>query len=124
VAVLVTAVVEQTSAGDAWYGHCEQVLSWSLESLGVHEERTGTIVEAAIGGRFESWVGPDQGVVDDLAQKIGQGLDVSFYLRQKLTELETGLEIGELGPRSGAVKASPTVPSKTNVHRERDYLPQ
>jgi hypothetical protein len=51
-------------------------------------------------------------------------LDVRFYLCQQLTELATGLEIGELGSRSGAVKASPAVPSKTNIDRDRDYLPQ
>jgi hypothetical protein len=71
VVILVTDVVEQTTAGDAWYTHCEQVLSWFLEFHGFEVKRARNVVRSAIAGRFESWSGPDDELLDDVAQKIG-----------------------------------------------------
>ncbi|MBY0547044.1 MAG: hypothetical protein K2W95_07105 [Candidatus Obscuribacterales bacterium] len=68
---LVTEVVEQTDAGDAWYGHCEQVLEWYLDSQGISQERSKTLILSSIGGRFESWCEPNSEVVADIARKIG-----------------------------------------------------
>lgn len=56
-AELVAIVLERTGAEDAWYAHCAQVLGWYLERAGVPEP--GPLVEAAIGGRFRSWIAPD-----------------------------------------------------------------
>lgn len=74
VATLVGDVVEQTSAGDAWYTHCAQVLSWYLERCGVpHAEATG-LIERAIGGRFESWCGPPPTLTREVAASVAQQL--------------------------------------------------
>ncbi|MEU9140963.1 hypothetical protein AB0D33_34275 [Streptomyces sp. NPDC048404] len=71
---LVTHVVDRTGAGDAWYGHCEQVLTWFLTRWGVEEATAETLVEEAIGGRFESWTGPEPDVVDDMARRLSLSL--------------------------------------------------
>ncbi|MFF8532225.1 hypothetical protein ACN6K9_006208 [Streptomyces sp. SAS_267] len=71
---LVTHVVDRTGAGDAWYGHCEQVLTWFLARWGVEEATAESLVEEAIGGRFESWTGPEPDVVDDMARRLSLSL--------------------------------------------------
>ncbi|MFA7754181.1 hypothetical protein V5F01_11090 [Streptomyces sp. NRRL B-2790] len=71
---LVTHVVDRTGAGDVWYGHCEQVLTWFLERWGVEAATAEALVEEAIGGRFESWTGPEPDVVDDVAQRLALSL--------------------------------------------------
>jgi hypothetical protein len=71
---LVHAVVERTGAGDAWYRHCAQVLTWFLARWGVGAEQAQHLVGEAIGGRFDSWVEPDDGVVDDMAERLGRAL--------------------------------------------------
>ena len=70
VTVLVTGVVEQTDAGDAWYQHCAQVLDWFLAHQGVPEAKRSGLVEDAIGGRFESWVEPPPELVTDIGHRI------------------------------------------------------
>jgi hypothetical protein len=67
---LVTAVVERTGAGDAWYVHCQQVLSWFLERWQVPAERAEALVAEAIGGRFESWVGPSPELLAEVAGQL------------------------------------------------------
>ena len=67
---LVNLVVARTMAGDAWYLLCEQVLSWYLTSRNVPADRAAQLVEEAIGGRFESWIAPEQSAVDTVAAKI------------------------------------------------------
>ena len=69
---LVNMVVAQTTAGDAWYIHCEQVLNWCLTSRDVPADRAAKLVEEAIGGRFKSWVAPDPSVVRTVASKIAR----------------------------------------------------
>jgi hypothetical protein len=71
---LVTAVVEQTGADDAWYNHCDQVLTWFLERWRVPPQTAGPLVTEAIGGRFESWVGPPDELVDEVAWKLAETL--------------------------------------------------
>jgi hypothetical protein len=71
---LVTHVVERTGAGDAWYGHCEQVLSWFLTRWGVPADTAQALVEEAIGGRFESWTGPEPALLGDVAQRLALSL--------------------------------------------------
>lgn len=68
---IVEVVVEQTHAEDAWYFHCGQVLGWFLEHQGVDARDVGALVEAAIGGRFESWVGPTENVRHEVARLVG-----------------------------------------------------
>ena len=71
---LVTHVVDRTGAGDAWYAHCEQVLGWFLTRWGVPAATAEALVEEAIGGRFESWTGPDPDVLGDVAQRLALSL--------------------------------------------------
>ena len=67
---LIEAVVEQTGAGDAWYAHCQQVLGWYLARWDVPEKSAHKAVGKAIGGRFESWVGPPEVVVTEVAERL------------------------------------------------------
>lgn len=67
---LVARVVERTGAGDAWYGHCEQVLTWYLTRWGVAATTAEALVEEAVGGRFESWTGPEPALMADVARRL------------------------------------------------------
>jgi hypothetical protein len=67
---LVTAVVERTGAGDAWYLHCRQVLTWYLTRWGVPVETAQAQVERAVSGEFESWIAPDTDVLDEVAGRL------------------------------------------------------
>jgi hypothetical protein len=72
---LIHHVVDRTGAGDAWYRHCAQVLTWFLSRWGVAEDRAGRLVDQAIGGRFGSWIGPDETVVADVAEQLARSVD-------------------------------------------------
>lgn len=60
---LVALVVETTGAGDAWYNHMAQVLAWYLQSHGADVDAARKAADAAVEGRFESWVGPSDDVL-------------------------------------------------------------
>jgi hypothetical protein len=74
---LVTVVVDRTGSGDAWYGHCEQVLTWFLTRWGVPDDAARTLVTEAIGGRFASWVEPERELVADVAEHLARSLDTT-----------------------------------------------
>ncbi|MFD6357851.1 hypothetical protein [Nocardia tengchongensis] len=74
VPVLVTEVVTQTTAGDAWYAHAAQVLGWFLEREGVPADHAAELIDEAIGGRFESWISPTESVVASVAERLAAGL--------------------------------------------------
>jgi hypothetical protein len=67
---LVTAVVDRTGAGSAWYGHCVQVLGWFLTAAGIPPDRSAALAEAAVGGRFGSWVGPPETTIAEVATSL------------------------------------------------------
>jgi hypothetical protein len=69
---LVHHVVDRTGAGDAWYRHCAQVLTWFLARWGIASDSAERLVDQAIGGRFGSWVGPAETVVDEIAEQIAR----------------------------------------------------
>jgi hypothetical protein len=71
---LIHHVVDRTGAGDAWYGHCAQVLTWYLTRWGVAEKPAERLVEKAIGGRFDSWTGPDEALVGDVADQLARSV--------------------------------------------------
>ncbi|WP_186000802.1 hypothetical protein [Nocardia otitidiscaviarum] len=71
---LIHHVVDRTGAGDAWYRHCAQVLTWFLARWGVAEDRARGLVDQAIGGRFDSWIGPVESVVGDVAEQLARSL--------------------------------------------------
>jgi hypothetical protein len=75
VTVLVTEVVEQTDAGDAWYEHCAQVLDWFLAHHQVPAANRGGLVEDAIGGRFESWEAPRPELVTEIGHRIATAVE-------------------------------------------------
>jgi hypothetical protein len=60
---LVALVVETTGAGDAWYNHMAQVLAWYLQSRGADVDAARKAADAAVDGRFQSWVGPSAEVL-------------------------------------------------------------
>ncbi len=63
-------VVERTSAGDAWYTHAAQVLSWLLQHRGLTAARADDKVRAAIRGRFQSWSSPSDDDRTDIARSL------------------------------------------------------
>lgn len=69
-ATLITAIVERTGASDAWYFHCEQVLSWYLQYLGVDAGEAPPMVAAAVGGIFESWTQPDLPTISQVGASL------------------------------------------------------
>ncbi|MGP3691275.1 Fic family protein [Streptomyces sp. IBSNAI002] len=71
---LILQVTDRTGCGSGWYGHCRQVLTWFLSRWGVVPDLAAELVDEAIGGRFESWIGPDTVLVDDVAERLAVSL--------------------------------------------------
>lgn len=67
---LILHVTDRTGCGSGWYAHCHQVLGWFLSRWGVPADEAERLVERAIGGRFESWTGPDPVLVEDIAEQL------------------------------------------------------
>ncbi|MFE1287037.1 hypothetical protein [Streptomyces sp. NPDC058751] len=65
---LVTVAVD--SGTDSWPGQSGRLLRWFLTSTGMDQEEAGRLVEAAIGGRFESWVTPTPSLIDSVGEHI------------------------------------------------------
>ncbi|WP_308433976.1 Fic family protein [Streptomyces violascens] len=96
---LILQVVDRTGCGSGWHGHCRQVLTWFLSRWGITADVAEKLVDEAIGGRFQSWTGPDTLLVDDVAEKLALSLrpDTSArpaeqapdHLQQWLTVRET-----------------------------------
>ncbi|MEU6347922.1 hypothetical protein ABZ896_01180 [Streptomyces sp. NPDC047072] len=72
---LILQSLDRTGSGDAWYGHCAQVLTWFLTRWDVPPETAETLVEEAVGGRFESWTAPKGTLVDDVAEHLATALE-------------------------------------------------
>ncbi|MGY0004036.1 hypothetical protein [Micromonospora sp. I033] len=70
VANLVTVVVDRTGAESGWEHHCRQVLGWFLTAAGVPAARHERLIDAAIGGRFASWVTPSNLVIGEVAERL------------------------------------------------------
>ncbi|MFI9765862.1 hypothetical protein ACIHJG_03210 [Streptomyces sp. NPDC052415] len=73
---LILHVLDRTGAGDAWYAHCRQVLTWFLTCHDIDPPTARTLVEEAIGGRFGSWTAPDGTVVTDVAEQLAACLEL------------------------------------------------
>ncbi|MFF4104736.1 Fic family protein [Streptomyces sp. NPDC001903] len=71
---IILQVTDRTGCGSGWYGHCRQVLTWFLSRTGVDPDAARDLVDAAIGGRFRSWTGPDPELVDDVAERLALSL--------------------------------------------------
>lgn len=68
------SVIERTECLSGWYTHCRQVLTWFLERRGIDPYVATGLVETAIGGRFESWVGPDPQLVEEVAERLTESI--------------------------------------------------
>ncbi|MFI6056225.1 cell filamentation protein Fic [Streptomyces violascens] len=96
---LILQVVDRTGCGSGWYSHCHQVLTWFLSRWGIPADVAQDLVDEAIGGRFQSWSGPDAVLVDDVAEKLALSLrpdatprpgeQAPDHLQQWLTVRET-----------------------------------
>lgn len=78
---LVLHVVDRTGCDSGWYGHCEQVLTWFLSRWGVAPDTADELVKQAIGGRFESWTGPDAELVENVAERLALSLQPAAGIR-------------------------------------------
>ncbi|MEV0241724.1 cell filamentation protein Fic [Streptomyces sp. NPDC050674] len=78
---LILQVTDRTGCGSGWHGHCHQVLTWFLERWSVAPDVAGELVDGAIGGRFESWTGPDITLVDDVAERLARSLRPEDHAR-------------------------------------------
>ncbi|MQY08512.1 hypothetical protein [Actinomadura macrotermitis] len=67
---LVTLVVDRTHSESGWHGMCTLVLEWFLAAQGIGAEQAARIVEAAVGGRFESWVEPRPTVIAEVGERF------------------------------------------------------
>lgn len=72
---LILHSLDRTGSGDAWYAHCRQVLTWFLTRWDVDQDTARTLVEDAIGGRFESWTAPENRVVYDVSEQLAASLE-------------------------------------------------
>ncbi|WP_405792398.1 Fic family protein [Streptomyces sp. NBC_00029] len=116
--ILILQVVDRTGCGSGWYGHCYQVLTWFLSRWGVEAAVARDLVAKAVGGRFESWTGPDVLLVDSVAERLTDSLRPEIGARP--TEpvpdhLQTWLAVRETVPWQEAPtggEAGPVTPSR------------
>ena len=80
---LVTVVVDRTHAESSWYGLCGATLTWFLSSTGLGPEAAAEAVEAAIGGRFESWAEPVPTLVDAVGEDVAVHLTGRTFYRER-----------------------------------------
>ncbi|MFI0961995.1 hypothetical protein ACH4S8_11410 [Streptomyces sp. NPDC021080] len=65
---LVTTALD--SGVDSWPAQSDRLLRWFLTSTGTDRDEAGRVVEAAIGGRFESWVAPAPSLIDSVGENV------------------------------------------------------
>lgn len=95
---LIVQVTDRTGCGSGWYGHCHQVLTWFLSRWGLEPDAARRLVQEAVGGRFESWTGPDRVRIDDVAERIAGSLrpdDVAWSPAPPPDHLESWLAVRE-----------------------------
>ncbi len=80
---LVTAVVNSTHAEGGWHGLCETTLTWFLTSTGLGRDEAQKAVEAAIGGRFKSYVAPAPTLVDTVGEDLAIRLTGRGFYRER-----------------------------------------
>jgi hypothetical protein len=71
---LIVQVAEGTGGGSGWHGHCRQVLTWFLSRWGFSPDLAEKLVQEAVGGRFKSWTGPDELVLEDASERLARAL--------------------------------------------------
>ncbi|MFF7127233.1 Fic family protein [Streptomyces sp. NPDC008240] len=116
---LILHVVDRTGCDSGWYGHCDQVLTWFLSRWGVAPGTAQEMVKQAIGGRFESWTGPDTALVEDVAERLAVSLAPAASARSVEVvpdHLQRWLEVREAVPWQEAPDRS----AKDPAVRSRD----
>ncbi|TDC48159.1 hypothetical protein E1281_25175 [Actinomadura sp. KC345] len=71
---LITLTTERTEANEMWYETYAAVLGWFLSHAGVPEGEAASLIGDAIGGRFSSWVAPEDTVVEEVGGRLAAGL--------------------------------------------------
>ncbi|MGW8355646.1 Fic family protein [Streptomyces wedmorensis] len=121
---LILQVTDRTGCGSAWYGHCHQVLTWFLSRWGVAPDLARELVDEAIGGRFESWTGPDPVLVEDVAERLALSLRPDDGARSPgpvPDHLERWLAVRELVPWpevSQGGRDEPVTPSRDGAAQD------
>lgn len=121
---LILQVTDRTGCGSAWYGHCHQVLTWFLSRWGVAPDLARELVDEAIGGRFESWTGPDPVLVEDVAERLALSLRPDDGARSPgpvPDHLERWLQVRELVPWpevSQGGRDEPVAPSRDGAAQD------
>ena len=69
---LLTATVAWVEDDDGWQGRCHRVLTWLLTAAGLPEERSVTLVNQALGSRFDGWVRLSAADVADIAEHLAR----------------------------------------------------
>ncbi|MEU5660891.1 hypothetical protein ABZ802_35540 [Streptomyces sp. NPDC047737] len=70
---LVTHTLDSGAEG-GWHGQASIVLGWFLTSTGMDDAEAARAVNDAIGGRFESWVAPERGLIETVGEDLAAGL--------------------------------------------------
>ncbi|MFI2761993.1 hypothetical protein ACH5A3_24515 [Streptomyces echinatus] len=70
---LVTSALDSGAEG-GWHGQAARVLNWFLTTTGMEQTEAARAVDAAIGGRFRSWVAPEPGVIESVGEDLAVGL--------------------------------------------------
>ncbi|MFE0630628.1 Fic family protein [Streptomyces sp. NPDC058864] len=115
---IILQVTDRTGCGSGWRAHCEQVLIWFLSRWGVAPGVAQELVDQAIGGRFQSWTGPDTVLVEDIAERLALSLrpnDGAGPAGPAPDHLQRWLEVRETVPWQEApdsVTDSPLAPTR------------
>ncbi|MFE0186698.1 hypothetical protein [Streptomyces sp. NPDC058989] len=70
---LVTHALDSGAEG-GWQGQAALVLGWFLNTTGMSQADAAQAVEAAIGGRFESWVTPGRSLIESVGEDLAVAL--------------------------------------------------
>lgn len=72
-------VVERTETNEAWYGTFHTIIEWFVASQLVCENAE-FLIEKAIGGRFQSWCGPDAKTAKDVCVDVSLAISEASRL--------------------------------------------
>ncbi|WP_254646601.1 hypothetical protein [Streptomyces sp. GbtcB6] len=71
---LVTYALDFSGAEGGWYGQASMLLGWFLTTTGMDQAEARQAVDSAIGGRFKSWITPEQTLIDAVGDDLAVDL--------------------------------------------------